>query len=405
MLTKNLLRVRTYKGKVSPLFLNPTDENILMFAQSLIEVFQMGQGKTQQEIEATSEEMIQAWGGEALIGKGLFKLLCDKSDFGAANQEDISKFRQRVFEFSSVIIAKNMASWEEYRTLIAQEIGEDALAIENKLYSDLPMYNTLSSFKVTNAVHLIHLYNCSLVQCLLFSCESLTVQVPVGSAPFMRQLSKYLRFFQLVARIEREKEAFKISIDGPLSLFYQTQKYGLNLAQFFPAILLQPQWELRAVIRLKAGSEQTLALTEKCGILSHYQSFSSYAPEEIDLFMKSFMKQAGTWEILPGDDFLVLEGGSLCFPDFVFVHPNGKRICLEIFHPWHARPFALRLKTLEASDRNLLLVLALSRKLLKDPEIAAVVENSQYFSKRGILFREMPLASDVKEVLDGMLKD
>ena len=103
------------------------------------------------------------------------------------------------------------------------------------------------------AEELLHRYNCAQVQGLLLRSESLMLTLPESGPAKLRQLLKYLRFNELLAKIVRDtkknSKTLILKIDGPLSLFVQTQKYGLNLANFFAAVLLQPKWKIDAQMR------------------------------------------------------------------------------------------------------------------------------------------------------------
>ena len=107
--------------------------------------------------------------------------------------------------------------------------------------------------------------------------ESLMLTLPESGPAKLRQLLKYLRFNKLLAKIVRDhkknRKTLILKIDGPLSLFVQTQKYGLNLVNFFAAVLLQPKWKIDVQIRILKNKVHSLNLDESCGIRSHLNSF------------------------------------------------------------------------------------------------------------------------------------
>src|SRR5690606_29410133 len=65
-----------------------------------------------------------------------------------------------------------------------------------------------------------------------------------------RQLFRWLKFHRLLYRVEGTMaEGYAFQIDGPLSLFSATNKYGLQMALFLPALLLCRDYRLDAELR------------------------------------------------------------------------------------------------------------------------------------------------------------
>ena len=142
-------------------------------------------------------------------------------------------------------------------------------------------------------------------------CEALTVYLPEIGIAKLRQLLKYLRFNKLLAKIsycQTREKTILLEIDGPLSLFVQTQKYGINLANFFPAILHQPKWGLDAEVRIRKNQVHSLHLDQTWVIRSHYRQFLAYIPEEIQLFSQQLAKKIPGWELTSSPEFITLTG-------------------------------------------------------------------------------------------------
>ncbi|MDP6330413.1 MAG: DUF790 family protein, partial [SAR324 cluster bacterium] len=186
--------------------------------------------------------------------------------------------------------------------------------------------------------------------------------------------------------------------------FVQTQKYGLNLASFFAAILLHPQWELDAQVRIRKNQVHSLHLDQSCGIRSHLRQFLAYVPDEIQMFSQQVSNKLPEWELTSSSDFVPLVGESLCFPDYLLTHISGKSVSLELFHKWHLIPLKSRLEQLDAQQGSPLLI-GINRSLLKDEPLANQVEASTYFSRYGFFFREAPTTTKLLPVLDAWIKD
>ncbi|KPA11077.1 protein containing DUF790, endonuclease-like protein [Candidatus Magnetomorum sp. HK-1] len=405
MLTKNLVRYRIRKKQIKPQFIKTNDKSLLNTASQLLELFNESIDKTRGELLSESKIITEHSKCNSIITHGLEKLLLDRTKFNTDTPEELVNFRQELFSFTAELHNNGeIQDLEMYYQTIAKQFQKDISEIQNQLYSDLPLNQTVSKFKPISPERLLHRYNCAQVQGLLIHCEHLTLKIFNPDPACLRQLFKYLRFHQLLAQITQlnDKSGFKITIDGPLSLFFQTQKYGMNLALFFPAILHQKEWSLTAKIQFKNRNEPfQLDLDHNCKILSHYQHFMAYIPEEVHHFQKSFAKKISSWEIKHSDSLISLPGDAYCFPDYTLQSEKGIKIDLELFHAWHSTPLIYRLKQLEQTEKPIL-ILGVCKKLLKDPAIANYVDNSNYFKHFGFLFREMPTATSIKSVLDSL---
>lgn len=400
MLTKNLLRTRSRKGRVYPQFIKTDDADLLMMAEQLIFIFRESVGKNQEQLTEQTSSVIETSGVDICIGRGFEKLLLDRTKFLEIKKEALVELRDKVFLRTSRSLANGeFSDFSTMNATIAAEFGLDVATLQSQLYSDLPIYSTISEFKDVSPESLLHRYNVSLVQGLFLRCSQLTLRVTDGRLTSFRPIFKYLRFFQLLANIKKVSDStFELVIDGPLSLFFQTQKYGLNLASFFPAILHLKNWEVEAEIQDKPGAKtENLILDSRSGLRSHYQNFSDYVPREVEMFKTLFEQRHGEWSIANADDCFVLGGESYCFPDFVLSHAVRKQnVALEIFHPWHERALIDRLRQLEKGPAiDFPLILGVAKKLFTKAEILAAVDGSSYFKSFGFVFREMPTPDQV----------
>lgn len=66
---------------------------------------------------------------------------------------------------------------------------------------------------------------------------------------------------------------YEAVLDGPASLFSQSQKYGIRMANFLPALPLCDRWEMTAEVLADETSGETrqfsLDYTEKLAPLNH----------------------------------------------------------------------------------------------------------------------------------------
>ncbi len=384
----------------------------------MIAVFSGSVDDVREKLEDSTKQVLDAFPGNAVVGRGLEKLLLDRTEFDTTIKTESSELREKIFSCSSALLKGKALSClrgfevgeeanpEEYRNAVAQEMGISAVELASQLYGDLPPFQQVLRFRKMSAEGLLHRYNCAQIQGLLLRCEAMTVCLPESGTASLRQLLKYLRFNKLLCRISRNKDKAKsllLKIDGPLSMFVNTQKYGFNLANLFPAILHQPNWELEAEVRMRKNQLHSLHLDQTCGIRSHYKQFLAYVPEEIKLLSQQLAKKLPAWELTSSADYLQLTGESVCFPDYLLTHSSGKKVAVELFHTWHSAPLQDRLQQLDLQKGSPLLI-GVNRSLLKNAELSDQIESSSYFSCFGFYFREAPTIAKIIPLLNAWLK-
>ena len=75
-----------------------------------------------------------------------------------------------------------------------------------------------------------------------------------------RQLFRAVKFHRLICTIhESAGQSYTLRLDGPLSLFSSTQKYGLQLALFLPALLHCKAFDLKASVRWGTERKEKLS--------------------------------------------------------------------------------------------------------------------------------------------------
>ena len=424
MLTKDLLRYKTQNGQIHPQFVKPTDTKLLAIAEQLIAVFEESPDKPRATLLETSKHIIDSTAGPLIIKRGLEKLLLDRTEFDTTPNEELIAFRQKLFtETSRLLSQEQFENYTDYAQAACGLAGQckvlgtteesrpegapiEVADLTAKLYADLPSCQPVLAFKTLSAEHLLHRYNTAQVQGLLLHSNSLTLKLADSMTAELRQLFKYLRFNQLLSTIQKEKtennEVYQITVDGPLNLFYKTKRYGMNLANFFLAVLHQPKWELTAEIQFRNKQRYGLSLNESCGIKPISRQFLAYIPEDIQLFQTMLRNKTDDWRIRPGSQFIPLPGDFYCFPDYQLVHKSGVETAIELFHPWHQGHLIARLNTL-AEQTDVSLILGVSKELEKEPLIADALAASVYFSQFGFTFRDVPTIRTLLPILTALV--
>lgn len=379
MLTSDLVRAKVQGKTLRPLFVDPTQPSLVEAATALWELFG----------EAVEDRMTRGDLDEAVAGviadrsrpkvlKGLAKLLADRSTFEISSPVPPAELRHQVFRLAR---ARGPLALE--RGPLERPVADDILAevgsehglqpeqIRRALYADLKQNQQIEELAVPDPAWLLHRYNVALVQALLLNALSLRIRLKDPESPRMRQLFRQVKFHRLLHRAERRGKVLEIVLDGPTSLFKQSTKYGMALANFFPALLLQPgYWELEATILwTRAKHRKTLTLDAKAGLVSHYADRGGYRTREQEWFAERFDALECDWERSEGRQPIVLGNKGVLFPDFSFQRA-GKRAHLEILGFWRHDDLARRIELLEEHGPGNV-VLAVSRKLRGSKEALA----------------------------------
>ena len=407
MLTKDLLQYKIQNGQIHPQFVNPTNNQLLAIAEQLIAIFEASLNESRATLLESSKHIIDSTPGPPIVKRGLEKLLLDRTEFDTAPNEELIAFRHNLFtETSRLLSQEQFADYADYQHKVLQITADkspmEQTELSAKLYADLPSSQPVLTFNTLSAERLLHRYNAAQVQGLLLHCNTLTLKLADSMTAELRQLFKYLRFNQLLSTIRKEGELYEITVDGPLNLFYKTKRYGMNLANFFIAVLHQPKWELAAEIQFRNKRRSRLSLDESCGIKPISQQFLAYIPEDIQLFQKMLQNKTDDWQIRPGSQFLPLSGDFYCFPDYQLVHKSGVETAIELFHPWHQGHLIARLNTL-VEQKDVSLILGVSKELEKNSLIAEALETSEYFSQFGFTFRDVPTMRTLLPILNSLV--
>ncbi|MDQ3836913.1 MAG: DUF790 family protein, partial [Thermoproteota archaeon] len=259
MLTLQLLRVRTRSGSVFPLFCNKEED--IELAKKLIQEFE--QSWKNKEKKAVLEDRISTIeqsdvGADYKLVRGFYSLLERRcifksnddiigNDIDGGNSIsavpiiDPPRIRRTIFEESS---KRGFALTEMERREIAGSVAaklqlhshEDVLKI---MWSDLDDNLILDHFDALSPEDLVGWYNLSLMQTLLFNCTKLDFYISGGLnwKRVLRTVKRLGLMYYLQQPQEKQDDRIICSLEGPLSLFKLTDRYGTLLAKLLPTII------------------------------------------------------------------------------------------------------------------------------------------------------------------------
>ena len=191
---------------------------------------------------------------------------------------------------------------------------------------------------------------------------------------------------------------YRITIDGPFSLFESVTKYGLQLALALPAIRECDAFRLEAEVRW--GKERT-PLTFRMEEKHPAHRAVSQTPrltDDVEKLLQGLQDIETPWMISASTDILNLPGLGLCVPDLMFRSPQtGACIYLEVLGFWSREAVWRRVELVEQglSHRILFAVskhLRVSEEVLSDQLPGALYVYKRVLNARTVLDRIEALA-------------
>jgi len=408
MLTGNLVRVKTTsKGRIVPVYLNRDDPHWLEVAEGLLLIFREGVNMTRGEIEAEIDELVGE-GIATLVHRGLAKVLEDRAEFEVVADLPPETVREKVFlaaaaERRAVRAAGQRAPFRREAILeaVAQELGLEPERVVSALFADLKDENRMLRFDDLGALGLIDRYNVALAQAVLLRSVQATVEIRNEKPARYRQLFRQLKFHRLLYQVQGNmSEGYVFHIDGPLSLFSATTKYGLQMALFLPTLLLCRDFRLDAELRWGPKREpRVFHLSGDSGLVSHKADTGTYVPAEIGAFLERFRQVAPAWDVTDATELIELGREGMWVPDYRFVHrATGTDVFVEVLGFWK-RSSLERLLRLLPQHGPKRFVLAISDRLKVDEETLGELRGPV------LRFKEIPNAPELAALLEGFLAD
>jgi uncharacterized protein len=412
MLPLQLLRTRiTDKGtNIVPRFCT-ADDSVLQLAAKIIKEFEESWKNKEKKLFLTERiALLESEHNDYKLARGFYTLLERRCIFtklneikteskGIASNIDINNnnlhdpvnIRKELFEESSKRgFALTEFGRREIIDTVASRINVPSNDIIDVMWSDLEENLVLEWFDSISPEQLLAWYNLSLMQTLLFNCTKLEFSVTGGSnwKHILRDIKRLGLMYNLqYIALEEEKQSIHIdeidydnrdikfinasntdtknnpiiicSLDGPLSIFKLTDRYGTSIAKILPSIISSDTWSLKAWIMRKTMSlgkkiyefkisnkdapplsrepyynkendkeRNRIPYTAKES--SELTYFDSGVEEK---FSTRFEQSVTGWKLIREPDPLILSNGKALIPDFAF-EKYGTRIYLEIVGFW-----------------------------------------------------------------------
>jgi predicted nuclease of restriction endonuclease-like RecB superfamily len=367
MLTGELIRTKTVKKQIVPSFISTTSTKHVARAEELISLMSRaldGSWTRGQVGHAVTE--ICSVDVDHKITKGMAKLLMDKGTFETQSPQPPAELRWAVFREAARRGPLALEANTEGRLTakdvlkdVAEGLGCEPAEVMGGMYADLKDHQVLAAMKLPKPEAHVHRYNSALVQAILLKASHITLRLTQPKPKYVRQLLRYLKFYQLMFRARTVSGDVEVEIDGPQSLLNLSTRYGMQLANFFPAVLLQSgDWTMEAALLWgrKRKFKKVLILDSTMGLQSHYKDTGTWTSRAETWFLERFEQLDHGWTVGPGEP-MTLGGQQMMVPDLTF-KKDGRVGHLDIVGFWRANHLKDHLAALPAN-----VIVAVSSKL------------------------------------------
>lgn len=415
MLTTKMLRVRIVKNKVLPCYLPHDDPHWLSTCEYLLELFRRSVGSTRNDIEQQTKEQFEN-ATDQLVIQGLVKVLEDRCEFSMQSDLEPEVIRQHLFlaaakarkacstegdtnEKDASLLAKpETLPRAAIFAAVAEELNTTSDILEQQLFADLRSEQRMTKFADLTPERMLHRYNVGLAQGILLRATNIEIKIKSVTPQRLRQLLRRAKFHRLLCHVANASdEAVCLSLDGPLSLFSVTQKYGLQLALFLPAVIHCSEFHLTADVRWSTKKiPKIFELAHEDGLIADQADQGVFMPEEVQMFVNLFREQIDDWDLVEQPELIPL-ADSYWIPDFQLVHKeSGQVVMLEIFGFWRKQNITDHLERLRSNVTTPFLV-AIGKELRVEEETA------EEFPANVIRFRSMPLPKQIAKAANSLL--
>jgi predicted nuclease of restriction endonuclease-like RecB superfamily len=350
MLPSNLLTVWRRKGSIQPRYAKSSKEN-LEVAKKLVETYKHSLGKKKGFLKTVADDL-EDQGYDYHLVRGLSLLLDRRSVFKCKSQIDPLELRRQIFAETG---RNGLTTTPEKRRAIIErtshQLGISVSQLEESLYADMENELILQNFDSISPQNLLQKYNLSLTQTLVFDSTELKFTVSTNWQNIFFKAKKLGLIYEAF-----KDSGFWVKIDGPLSLFKLTRRYGVAMAKLLPAIFAGAKWEIEAKILWKFTNEiHTFNLVSwkhapLFDVTSATESFDSFVEKD---FAKRFQALHSKWR-LKREPEPIVAGQYVIIPDFSFEREDI-RLYFEIVGFWTNDYLARKIGKLKKTNVRMLI--------------------------------------------------
>ncbi len=407
MLTADLV---TTRRRADELRLIPVDAprraRIETLAAAFSEIARAHVGSTRQQLDAALDEGaagVDLPNPERRLIAAVQKLVHDGCSFEESDAEAAAALRRDVFRRAAAgrRAASPSAPFDRAALLetAARERATTAAEIEAGLYADRPARQRVLAFAGRPAGMLAAGFELAEAQAVLLRATRVTASVRARDAGTYRQLFRTLKFQRLLPTVAAaEGGGYSIDLDGPLSLFQGSTRYGLQLGLALPAIAACDSWSIEADVRWGAD-RRPLRFRIGGGAVAVDAASPPPLPDELAAFVTAFERLDSGWRVDQAPAVLDLPGAGVCVPDLAFVRARDRaRVHFELLGFWSRETVWRRIELVRAGLPHRILFavskgLRVGEEVLDETPTAALYVFARVIAAKQVLDRIEQIAA------------
>lgn len=342
-------------------------------AETVLDTYRGCVGQSREELAESVGELVVA-ARERRLFAGLCKLVEDEATFEGGAVLDAPPDQLRHALFTDAARARKEGTFDRAALIEAQAAlhATDAPTLERALYADLRGAEVLRAVAPETADALVTRWSHAQVQAVLLRAVKVTVLVEAADPADQRALFRRLKFMRLLWQCERtEHGLWRITIDGPMSLFESVTKYGLELAMLVPVLDQMAKYALTAELRWGKG-KTPLSFTHAggTGTKPGADGAARRLPDDVQALLDRLAALDSPWKAAVAEDLLELPGVGVIVPDLVL--SRGKsRVFVEVLGHWSRSAVWKRVELVEAGLTTPLIIAASERLRVSEDVLPA----------------------------------
>ena len=184
--------------------------------------------------------------------RGLFALLERRSIFESKfTKIKPANIRKELFEESARRgLGLEDSQRQDILDFVAEKNNISSNDVESAMWGDREDNLILTQFDSISVNDLLLWYNLSLAQTLLFRCVSLEFYVEGGLywKEILRNVKRFGLMYNLQLQNSDDSDSITCTLEGPMSLFKMTDRYGTSIAKLLQWIIKAPTWRISGSI-------------------------------------------------------------------------------------------------------------------------------------------------------------
>jgi predicted nuclease of restriction endonuclease-like RecB superfamily len=409
VLTKPTLRFTKKNGELQPGFLDTKNKthaaHLLSFSQISKHVSDRTKSMNLEDFEELCGAPTQGSATSHKICLGLQKVLSDTFEFARKHEDSASDMRHAVFKSTFRLLKEHKLTARKLslnKEHFSQEYSKPYQDISDGLYSDLPHLQSISSATAFEPEELANSYNKALFFGLMIHVVHAQITVVGISKLQLQELISLLRkhnvLLKSITDVELEKTI--LTLEGPVNVLIESQKYGLLFARFVKDICFYNNINLSATLEIHRGEKLTYSQSFCSLPFARFKEFDSFQVSELNLLLDHLNAVQTKFEFKTCSTVLPGMLNPLCIPDFSVVF-NSDVHYFELFSPWQQSILEKRIEQISGSFSQIKITICVPKKMLEAlPKNEASKLDVLQRSGKILIISKFPTSSAILKLLN-----